>query len=189
MPTRRQVVVASTASLLAAGTSRLLQTGLAQAQGSAWDQGQLAHLLPTVGSDRLLIKATFKAPLSAAPLLRVGGATVTGARTDTHGECWRFECGDLKPYPTYTLSLVWYRRTETCEVATVLKAPGHHRDGFGRGAKYLRGPRSLKIPIDVILKERPRISRWRRTVAGRKRVLSFIASAPRNCNDPHNDCS
>ena len=35
----------------------------------AWDDGELTHLLPTSSHDRILIKASFKQPLDAAPLL------------------------------------------------------------------------------------------------------------------------
>ena len=39
---------------------------------TAWDAGQVRHLLPTVSDTAMLTKASFAAPLAAAPRLRVG---------------------------------------------------------------------------------------------------------------------
>ena len=57
---------------------------------TAWDRGQLLHLLPTVSDREMLIKASFNRSLAVAPLLRVGTRTVPGRMSDTHGECWQF---------------------------------------------------------------------------------------------------
>jgi len=34
-----------------------------------WDQGQVVHLIPTPNHERLLIKASFKAPMTGTPRL------------------------------------------------------------------------------------------------------------------------
>src|SRR5919108_19260 len=62
-----------------------------------WDDGELAHLLPTSSHDRILIKASFKKPLDAAPTLQVGDQRFSGVRSDTRGYFWQFHAGDLKP--------------------------------------------------------------------------------------------
>jgi hypothetical protein len=43
-----------------------------------WDAGILRHVLPTVSDTRMLIKASFNAPLSNAPVLRRDGARTHG---------------------------------------------------------------------------------------------------------------
>jgi hypothetical protein len=70
-----------------------------------WDDGQLAHVLPTSSHDRILLKASFKNPLEAAPILRVGDQRVVGERSDTRGSFWQFNAADLKPGTPYQLSL------------------------------------------------------------------------------------
>jgi hypothetical protein len=40
--------------------------------------GRVRHLLPAASDTRLLIKASFTQPLTSAPVLRVGGRSVTG---------------------------------------------------------------------------------------------------------------
>ena len=70
-----------------------------------WDSGSVQHLLPTVSHNRILIKASFRAPLLDAPTLRIGGATVRGRMSDTRGEFWQFHAADLKPGRPYSLAL------------------------------------------------------------------------------------
>ena len=53
-----------------------------------WDAGRVRHLLPTVSDSRVLVKASFHAPLTEAPVLRVGSTTVRGRMSDTRGEFW-----------------------------------------------------------------------------------------------------
>src|SRR5215472_3999260 len=63
----------------------------------AWDAGQVVHLLPTASDSRILLKASFRKPLSGAPVLRVGSTRVQGQMTDTEGACWQFYARDLQP--------------------------------------------------------------------------------------------
>src|SRR5258707_646242 len=70
-----------------------------------WDDGDLAHVLPTSSHDRILIKASFKKPLDAAPILQVGDQRISGLRSDTRGSFWQFHAGGLKPRASYELSL------------------------------------------------------------------------------------
>ena len=65
--------------------------------GTDWDAGGLRHLLPTVSDTRMLIKASFNAPLADAPTLDVGGTSVRGRMGDTRGEHWHFYVTDLQP--------------------------------------------------------------------------------------------
>jgi hypothetical protein len=70
-----------------------------------WDGGELAHVLPTSSHDRILVKASFKKPLEAAPVLQVGDQRAVGERTDTRGSFWQFNAASLKPGTPYLLSL------------------------------------------------------------------------------------
>jgi hypothetical protein len=70
-----------------------------------WDGGELAHVLPTSSHDRILVKASFKKPLEAAPVLQVGDQKVVGERTDTRGSFWQFNAAGLEPGMPYLLSL------------------------------------------------------------------------------------
>jgi hypothetical protein len=68
-------------------------------------EDSVAHLLPTVSSDRLLIKASFRNAQEVAPTLRVDGRRVAGQMTDTHGQFWVFDADGLAPSRRYTLEI------------------------------------------------------------------------------------
>ncbi len=63
----------------------LLTSHVATPQSRTWDAGLVRHLLPTVSDSRILIKASFEQPLSAAPTLRVGARDFPGHMNDTGG--------------------------------------------------------------------------------------------------------
>jgi hypothetical protein len=72
--------------LLEAGTG-LAALGLlgwpravAARQADIWNQGQLAHLIPTANHERILIKASFKSSLTGTPRLTVNGKSVDGVQ-------------------------------------------------------------------------------------------------------------
>ena len=75
MTSRREFLrgTAATTLSLAAPADLFAQAETRVLAGSTWDSGAIAHLLPTASDTRLLIKASFKAPLSVAPTLRVDG--------------------------------------------------------------------------------------------------------------------
>ncbi len=68
-------------------------------------EGSVAHLLPTVNSNRILIKASFTLALADVPELLVDGRRVAGKMTDTQGLFWVFDADDLEPGRRYTLEL------------------------------------------------------------------------------------
>src|SRR5262247_2015368 len=72
---RRNFLRASAAaSLLPTLPADLMaQAATSAPPASRWDAGAVRHLLPTVSDNRMLIKASFNAPLNEAPVLRVGG--------------------------------------------------------------------------------------------------------------------
>src|SRR5882672_10750976 len=73
--------------------------------GHTWNQGQLAHLIPTASSDRFLIKASFMSPLTATPRLSVDGRPIDGEKTDRCGRFWRFDAANLQPATQYELQV------------------------------------------------------------------------------------
>jgi hypothetical protein len=130
MTTRRELLSggASTAlGLLPFGnTTRVLaQTSLAGGTptSQAWDDGELAHVLPTSSHDRILIKASFKKQLEAAPTLQIGDQRISGIRSDTRGSFWQFHAGDLKPGTSHKLSLTSSDGRSLCQPWTVSTMP------------------------------------------------------------------
>lgn len=74
--------------------------------------GLVAHVLPTVSWDRMLLKVSFVVPQGEPPELRVGRRRVAGRQTDTAGEHWAFDVPGLAPGRRYRLDL----RSEGCRV-------------------------------------------------------------------------
>jgi hypothetical protein len=105
---------------------RFLQTGAALAVGAAlpladeafaadnWSAGEVVHLLPAANHERILLKASFRRPLSAAPQLRIGARRVPGRKADTFGRFWQFDVADLKPSTEYTLQIADARGHALC---------------------------------------------------------------------------
>jgi len=71
---------------------------------SGWWGGEVAHLLPTVSHERLLLKASFRSP-PQAPRLLVAGRAIAGEATDSSGRFFRFLAGGLEPETRYRLEL------------------------------------------------------------------------------------
>jgi hypothetical protein len=93
------------AALLAGVPADLLAQTPSRSPGASWDAGRLRHLLPGVSDTRMLIKASFAQPLTAAPILKVGARAVAGRVNDTRREFWQFDVDGLQPGQRYTLSL------------------------------------------------------------------------------------
>src|SRR5207344_2017116 len=89
------------------GVAALAMVGWPQSAGAqqGWNQGQLAHLIPTASHDRFLIKASFKSPLSGTPRLSIDGKVIDGVQTDPQGRFWRFDATSLQPTTQYTLRI------------------------------------------------------------------------------------
>ncbi|HEY3495008.1 MAG TPA: hypothetical protein VGK73_09995 [Polyangiaceae bacterium] len=119
---RREFLSASGAAALAALTG----TEEAAAQGAPppWNAGQLAHLIPAANHERFLIKASFKAPLSAVPRLTVDGKPIDGIRTDARGRFWRFDVTSLKPATTYQLRITDPGGNALCDAWPLKTFPG-----------------------------------------------------------------
>ncbi len=98
-----------------------------------WDAGEVAHLLPTVGPDRILLKASFLRPQSGVPVLETEAARASGVRTDSAGRFFTFDIRGLEPARRYTLRLVAASGAPLCDawpLSTFPAAdsePGHFR--------------------------------------------------------------
>jgi hypothetical protein len=113
---RREFLRGSGAVTLAASVpADLFAQTATQRTGATWDAGSLLHLLPTVSDTRMLIKASFAAPLSDAPTLQVGGTAIRGRMADTRGAHWHFYATDLAPGRPYRLSLAGKAGRALCE--------------------------------------------------------------------------
>jgi hypothetical protein len=105
---RREFLQSSSAAAFGLGMSAELFAQPVQAQvptGTTWDAGSVLHILPQVSDTRILVKASFNAPLLTEPSLRVGDTMVRGRISDTRGEHWQFHAADLRPAQRYQLAL------------------------------------------------------------------------------------
>jgi hypothetical protein len=123
---RREFLRGTTVAAAAASVALPADLMGARAAPSAggWDRGSVQHLLPTTSHNRILIKASFRAPLLEAPTLRVGGTSVRGRMTDTRGEFWQFHATDLKPGRPHPLALSGGRGRALCEPWSLSTFPG-----------------------------------------------------------------
>src|SRR5262245_16079198 len=99
---RRNFLRGSSAAALGFGLPVEVFAQAPAAPAAPWDAGSLVHLLPTVSDTRMLIKASFNAPLEA-PTLRVDATSVQGRMSDTRGTHWHFHVMGLQPGRPYTL--------------------------------------------------------------------------------------
>ena len=100
----------------------------AATESKAWDQADLAHLIPTANHEEILIKTSFREPLRKTPRLRIGRSWVDGAMTDTAGRFWQFRARGLLPSTEYELQLEQRdggKRTDPWPLKTF---PAHHAD-------------------------------------------------------------
>jgi len=102
--TDRREFLLSSAGLAAAAMST--RTSAAPASDAGWNAGAVAHLIPTANDRRILIKASFKQALRAAPLLVIAGRKLRGRAGDTQGYFWSFDAAGLEPGRAYRLALV-----------------------------------------------------------------------------------
>ena len=163
-PVDRRRFLAGTAGALGAAVFGRLPLDVLAAQGGppaaqGWDAGRVRHLLPAANDSRFLVKASFDRPLSAPPVLRVGGAAATARMTDTAGEHWQFQASGLAAGRRYTLSLADAGGAALCEpwpLAT-FPAPAARPERFrllfftcaGRPRRQLhRHRRAERLPAD-----------------------------------------
>ncbi|MFV2034294.1 MAG: hypothetical protein ACC631_04145 [Halocynthiibacter sp.] len=66
----------------------------------------MAHILPTVSHDRILLKMSFRTRLDSQPTLKLDGRKLVGQMTDTNRYFWSFDAPGLQPATTYELELI-----------------------------------------------------------------------------------
>ncbi len=71
-----------------------------------WDQGDVAHIIPTVSERRFLIKTSFKTARPDNVSLRINSQTLAGKKSDTYGFFWQFDVANLSPDTCYELQLL-----------------------------------------------------------------------------------
>lgn len=121
---RRDFLLASSAAGLGFGVAAEASAQTGRTAASRWDSGSLRHLLPTVSDSRMLIKATFKAPLAGAPTLRIGNLVVRGIASDTRGVHWQFHATGLRPGRRHTLTLTGSNGRALCQSWELSTFPG-----------------------------------------------------------------
>ena len=101
--TRRQFIQETAAATAVSGMA--LSSGACARADKDWWQGDLAHLLPMVNDNRILLKASFTKSLATAPALSINGVTIPGQRAGTTGRFWAFDVSGLDARTTYELQL------------------------------------------------------------------------------------
>ncbi len=109
-----------------AGSAALAGLAAGDAQAAAWNGGMLAHLLPTVSHNRILITLSLSEPLARPPVLHAGVRRASGRRTDTLGQHWEFDLPGLEPSRRYTLALTDAQGRPLCDSwpLSTFPAPG-----------------------------------------------------------------
>lgn len=77
------------------------QTGVEE---SNWNAGDVAHILPTVNHQQILVSTSFKRVVKA-PILQVGHLSFEGQMRDSQGYFWAFDCQGLQAKTAYDLRL------------------------------------------------------------------------------------
>jgi hypothetical protein len=127
--TRREFLAASAgaAAISLVGWPREFAKPAAETRSA----GELAHLIPTASHERLLLKASFKKPLGAAPRLAIDGRLVPGGQADPLGRFWRFDVASLQPATRYELQLTDAGGAPLCDACSPCSC-----------TRYLRAPRA-----------------------------------------------
>jgi len=73
-------------------------------QESNWNDGDVAHILPTVNHNRMLVTTSFKRVVQA-PILKIGNQSIKGQMRDSKGYFWIFDGQNLAANTKYTLQL------------------------------------------------------------------------------------
>jgi len=71
---------------------------------SSWNDGEVAHILPTVNHNRLLVSTSYKRAVNS-PILKVGNQSFKGHKRDSKGFFWAFDCQNLQANTNYDLRL------------------------------------------------------------------------------------
>ncbi len=115
----------------AAGLAATGASGHRGAAAAAWNAGPVAHLLPAVSHERVLVKLSLREPAAGPLFLHLDNRRVPGRRADTAGEFWGFDAAGLDPARAYTLALADGAGGRSATLGRSRPSP---RRGTGRGA-------------------------------------------------------
>ena len=103
---------------------RALLSGLAAtALASAWEAGEVVHILPTANDRRFLVKVSFRRKQERTPFLKVDGRLIAGRPSDTGGLFWSFDADQLQPARPYSLQLLSASKKALCAPWTLKTLP------------------------------------------------------------------
>jgi len=86
----------------------------------------VAHILPTVNHNRMLVTTSYKRVVKQ-PTLRVGNTVIKGQMTDSKGYFWLFDCPDLAPATAYKLQL-FEQQESLCDAWELKTFPAPNAD-------------------------------------------------------------
>jgi hypothetical protein len=95
---------------MAAGAAMVWSKGARGSADKPWGAGEVAHLIPAVNHDTILLKASFRAPQSESVSLRIDGRAYPGVPTDLERRYWTFLATGLPAGQRLQLQLVARRR-------------------------------------------------------------------------------
>ena len=113
MIARRDFLIGAAASGALAATP--WNAAAEAAEDANWNAGSVRHLLPSVNSDRMLLKVSLHEPREEAPILHVDSRPIAGERTDSEGQFWQFDAPGLEPSRSYSLTLTDARERPLCD--------------------------------------------------------------------------
>lgn len=138
------------------------------ADGNSWNDGEVAHILPTVNHNRMLITTSYKRVVKA-PKLRVGNKMFTGHKRDSKGFFWAFDCPGLEPATAYQLQL-FENQEALCDAWELKTFPAPNADvkqmklmvytcagGHPEGTKYYPLPKDQLEPAASYAERRVRL--------------------------------
>lgn len=105
-PTRREFLALAGGGLGAMAAGPLAcAPGWSPPPDDGWDAGELLHLLPSVSHERILLKASFRSPVSPPPELEIAEQRHSGRATDSEDRFFSFDVAGLQPGTRYRLRL------------------------------------------------------------------------------------
>ncbi len=138
------------------------QTGVVE---SNWKDGDVAHILPTVNHNRMLVTTSYKRVVKQ-PTLKVGNTVIQGQMTDSKGYFWLFDCPGLAPATAYKLQL-FEQQKSLCDAWELKTFPAPNADakqmklmvytcagGHPMSTRLYPLPEHLKEPSDSFAERR-----------------------------------
>ncbi len=133
-----------------------------------WKDGDVAHILPTVNHNRLLVSTSFKRVVKQ-PTLKVGSTMIQGQMRDTKGYFWIFDCPNVESNTAYQLQL-FENQLALCDAWELKTFPAPNADvpqmrlmvytcagGHPEGTKLYPLPEEEKEPVTSYAERRVKL--------------------------------